>query len=284
MDLKEIAAELREILQEKRQELNLTFIEDKHIYKMKDIDGKIKMNYPSVTKILKNFFKPFDKYGVSLSMARGDIEEQKRILDDWELSGKVSRNLGTISHFELEKYLIEQYDNYKKIRQPKFEFDDEILLKSDLMINAGKQFLSITHERNSVLLDTEVVLGSPIEGYVGQADNVWLALSKNGNLSFYITDYKTNKPKNFEVHDYNDNMFSPFEDYPNISLTHYYIQIPLYGRLLLKMLENTKYQDINFAGGFVVLLKEDGSYVEYKVPKDIVTKTLSMDLTNYLKK
>ena len=39
MDLKKIAEEIREILDEKRKDLELTFIEDTHTYYMKDTDG-----------------------------------------------------------------------------------------------------------------------------------------------------------------------------------------------------------------------------------------------------
>ena len=55
MELKEIALELREILENKRQELELTFIEDTHTYFMKDVDGVVKNNFPSVSKVLKKF-------------------------------------------------------------------------------------------------------------------------------------------------------------------------------------------------------------------------------------
>jgi hypothetical protein len=39
------------------------------------------------------------------------------------------------------------------------------------------------------------------------------------------------------------------------------LQLPLYARLLLKMLEGTKYGDIKLFGCVVVLLKDDGTYV-----------------------
>ena len=59
MELKEIALELREILENKRQELELTFIEDTHTYFMKDVDGVVKNNFPSVSKVLKKFYPEF---------------------------------------------------------------------------------------------------------------------------------------------------------------------------------------------------------------------------------
>jgi len=84
-----------------------------------------------------------------------------------------------------------------------------------------------------------------------------------------LVTHNTNKPKNFEVQFYTKKMFSPFEKYVDTSLTHYYIQLILYVRLLIKMLKGSKYENMKVFGGVVVLLKEDGTFQEYKIPKDI---------------
>ena len=57
MDLENIAKELRIILDEKRLELGLEFFEDEHKYLMKDVSGVVKDNFPSVSKVLKKFYK-----------------------------------------------------------------------------------------------------------------------------------------------------------------------------------------------------------------------------------
>ena len=44
-DLKKVALEIRSILDKKREELGLTFIEENHIYFMKDKDGKNLVNH-----------------------------------------------------------------------------------------------------------------------------------------------------------------------------------------------------------------------------------------------
>ena len=56
MDLKNVALEIRKILEKKRTELELTFIEDTHTYFMKDVDGEVKNTFPSVSKVLKKFY------------------------------------------------------------------------------------------------------------------------------------------------------------------------------------------------------------------------------------
>jgi hypothetical protein len=153
------------------------------------------------------------------------------------------------------------------------------------MIIAGKNFLDIMLERGAELLDTEIVLGDPEEQYTGQPDKAWLMMNKEKtNFGFVITDWKTNQPKNFEVHHYTGRLYSPFQDYHDNALGHYYIQIPLYARLLIKMLKGTKYENVPFLGGVIVLLKEDGSFVEYKIPPNIKNTILTMDLSKYIKR
>ncbi len=78
-------------------------------------------------------------------------------------------------------------------------------------------------------------------------------------------------------------MYSPFQDYPSTALGHYYLQLPFYGKLLLKMLEGTKYSNIKLLGCIVVLLKENSEYEEFRVPKEIINRILEMDMGLYLK-
>ena len=191
--------------------------------------------------------------------------------------------MGSRVHFELESELIGRFDNYKEVRQPIFTINEEQQRKSDNMISAGKQFLDLMLERGGILLDTEIVLGDPTEQYTGQPDKVWLMQNKEKDgFGFVITDWKTNQPKNFEVHHYTGKLYPPFNNYHDNALGHYYLQLPLYGRLLRKMLEGTKYEDTKLLGNVVVLLKDDGTFVEYKVPPQINNAILTMDLSKYI--
>ena len=51
MNLDEVAKEIREILDEKRKSIALDFLEENHIYHMKDKDGNVRSDFPSVSKI-----------------------------------------------------------------------------------------------------------------------------------------------------------------------------------------------------------------------------------------
>jgi hypothetical protein len=77
-------------------------------------------------------------------------------------------------------------------------------------------------------------------------------------------------------------MYPPFHEYQSTALGHYYLQLPLYGKLLVKMLEGTKYENIKLLGCIVVLLKENSEYEEFRVPKPLINTILDMDIRNYL--
>jgi hypothetical protein len=79
-------------------------------------------------------------------------------------------------------------------------------------------------------------------------------------------------------------MRKPFEYLPNNALGHYKTQLPLYGKLLIKMLEGTKYEKIPLLGCIIVRLTEDREYVEYRVDKSTITTILEMDIKSKLNK
>ena len=283
-DLKKIAEEIREILDKKRNEFELSFLEDDHIYFMRDVDGKYRNDFPSVSKVLKKFYEEFPAEDIAYKKAQGDMVEMQRLLDEWKAAGDYASNMGSRVHFNLEKEVVGRYGNFKSVREPIFECDLSQITKGDSMINAGKKYLNLAEQRNLILLDTEMVLGHPELGYVGQPDKVWLTLNASGDgFGLLITDWKTNKEKNFKKNDFTKPMYSPFQDYPSTALGHYYLQLPFYGKLLLKMLEGTKYSNIKLLGCIVVLLKDNSEYEEFRVPKEIINRILEMDMGLYLK-
>jgi hypothetical protein len=220
-----------------------------------------------------------------LRKAGGDPQEAERLKEEWAAAGTYSTNLGSRVHYILEKTLIEKNGNYKEVRQPVFECELSQLMKSDNMILAGKRYLELMETRNCVLLDTEMVLGDPELGYTGQPDKIWLTINKKGDeFGLLVTDWKTNKKKNFQETSYTERMFKPFEKYPNTALGHYYVQLPLYAKLLIKMLKGTKYENIKLYGCIISHLQDDTFFEEYRVPKDIIDTVLDMDIKKYLKK
>ena len=283
MNLKETAKEIREILDKRRKDIELTFIEEEHKYFMKDNDGEIRNNFPSVSKLLKKFYEEFPAEEISLKKAKGDVVEQQRLLAEWKAAGDYSTNMGSRVHYFLEKKILEMYEYDKEVRVPEFDCDFTQILKGDSMINAGNNYLKLMRERGAELLDTEIVLGDPGLGYTGQPDKVWLIESKDKkSIGIIITDWKTNKPKNFEENQFTKRMKSPFQKHPDNALGHYFLQLPFYGKLLKEMLKGSKYEDIKIFGCIIVLLKENSDFEEFRVPKDVMDTIFSMDMKEYL--
>jgi hypothetical protein len=276
--LKSISEEIRDIIRLRQQELGLVFEEETHTYTMLK-----NTSWPSVSKIVKKFYEEFPTEEAAYNKAGGDPQRQQELIDEWAAAGVYSTNLGSRVHYILEEEAIKRFGLYKEVRKPIFNCDLTQLMKSDNMIVAGKRFIDLMEHRNTVLLDTEIVLGDPDLGYTGQPDKVWLTYNKGGDdIGLVITDYKTNKPKNFEETKYTKRMFPPFEKYPNTALGHYYLQLPLYGKLLLNMLKGSKYENIRLYGCIIVHLREDTQFEEFRVPKDIIDTVFNMEVKDYL--
>ena len=284
MDLKKIAQEIRDIISERQKEFQLTFEEESHKYTMLDNKGNLRSDFPSVSKVMKLFYDEFPTEQAAFNKAGGDPDEAERLVNEWAELGRKSANLGSRCHFFLEEHTLKEFGIDKVVRQPIFDCDAEQIIKSDTMIIAGKRYIELLKERGCVLIDTEIVLGHPELEYTGQPDKVWLVIGTNGKVGILITDWKSNKPKNFVVTRYTKKMKSPFEDLPDNALGHYNTQLPFYGKLLLKMLEGSKYEDIQLLGCIIVLITDEREYHEHRVSKKTMNKILEMDVKQHLTK
>jgi hypothetical protein len=278
MKLDKVAQEIRELITQRQNELGLSFEEENHIYTM---NGQ--KNYPSVSKVLKKFYTEFPTEEAAYNKAGGDPQRQQELIEEWAAAGEYSTNMGSRVHFVLEKNVIERNGKYKEVRQPIFNCDLTQIMKGDNMITAGNKYIKLMEERGAVLLDTEMILGDPELGYVGQPDKVWLMMNKlQTEFGLVITDWKTNKPKNFQETSYTKRLKDPFGKYPDTALGHYYLQLPLYGKLLLQMLKGTKYENLKLFGCVISHLKDDSQYDEYKVPQDVINIIMDMNMKEYL--
>ena len=95
-DLKSVASEIREIIADRQKSLGLVFEEDNHIYTM---GGR--QDYPSVSKILKKFYREFPTDEAALRKAGGDpqaYQEVKQLIElmfDVELQLVRNDQIGT---------------------------------------------------------------------------------------------------------------------------------------------------------------------------------------------
>lgn len=271
-----ISKEIRDLISKRQEEIKLSFIEEDHIYYMMDKNGEIRSDFPSVSTVIKQFYTDFPELDKSLEMCNGDIIAQDQLLKEWRSTADYANNKGSRVHYLLETDLLKQYGSYKSVRKPHFECDEDQIRDGNAMIDAGHNFIRQMHRRGAVLLDTEMVLGSPDLEYTGQPDKMWLMFDKEGELGLICTDWKSNKPKNFQIHSYTVEMLPPFEDYMDTALSHYMIQLPLYIRLFLDMLKGTKYENIKVLGGIIVHLLDTGKFDEYRIPKAFINRVLTM--------
>lgn len=283
-DLKQIAQEIRDEISKYQEKNGLSFVEDTHTYFIKESNGNVTSKMPSVSKVVELFHPHFIAENTrAFQNCEGNPDREQALLKEWSDKGDYATNMGSRVHYILEQELVNQYGNYKEVRQPIFECDDEQVETGNSMIVAGKEFVDLMHQRGAVLLDTEMILGSLELGYFGQPDKVWLMKNGQEEVGIVISDWKSNQPKNFEVHSYTKIMYEPFEYLWDTALSHYYIQLPLYAKLLKKMLEGTKFENVKFFGSVIVLLKKDCTFEEYKVPRGVVDTVMEMNMKQYLK-
>jgi hypothetical protein len=283
IDLRQISLEIREIISDYQKKHSLSFIEDTHTYYIMRSNGEITSDMPSVSTVLKAFYPVFNSVNTkSFKDCNGNPQLEKQLLTEWDEKGSYATNMGSFVHYTLESELVNEYGSYKEVRKPIFKCDDEQTKSGTSMISAGKEFIDIMHQRGAILLDTEMVLGSVELGFFGQPDKVWLIIGKCGNIGIVVTDWKTNKKKNFQVHSWNKPMLHPFEGHFDTALGHYYIQLPMYAKLLMHMLKGSKYENIPLFGAIVVLLTDEGKFEEYRVPGDIIKSVMKMDVKKML--
>ena len=143
MDLLKISQEIKDLIELRRKNIRLSFIEEDHVYFMEDKNGQLRNDFPSVSKVLKEFYVPFDANLKSFQMSGGDVYLQKELIDKWKKAGDYSTNMGSRVHYILEDELIKRNNSYKEIRKPIFECDDTQIQKGDMMITAGKKYLDL---------------------------------------------------------------------------------------------------------------------------------------------
>jgi hypothetical protein len=119
---------------------------------------------------------------------------------------------------------------------------------------------------------------------LSRSNNYPSNIDKATEIIFSKLDPVLDETKNFLKQWYTKPMLHPFQHLPNNALGHYNTQLPLYGKLLLKMLEGTKYENIKLLGCIIVRLTDEGEFVEHRVDKSTINTILDMDIKPMLKK
>ena len=142
-----------------------------HTYTNTDTGEK----YTSVTTLIGNYKKPFDKDKWSKYVAQRDGLTQKEVLDKWSDITVTAQNRGTNVHLVMENYI-----KFNKIEKGYEELVDSFIKKTNGVILPNSKILS-----EELLYNHEYKLA-------GTAD----LIVENNNF-FHIMDFKTNKKFNF---------------------------------------------------------------------------------------
>lgn len=168
--------------------------------------------YLSVSNLISQFKKPFDKEGVSKKIADREGVDQSVILETWETIKDVACDNGTACHVAHENFIktgvVEEgfeslINSYKIITAP--------LIKDTTKIYSEKLLYSIMHK------------------VAGTSD----LILETGNI-FYVLDFKTNKKFNF-FSKYKDYFKSPINYLQQCELTVYGLQLSMYAYLYEQM-------------------------------------------------
>jgi ATP-dependent exoDNAse (exonuclease V) beta subunit len=172
-----------------------------HTYTNTDTGEK----YTSVTTLIGNYKKPFDKDKWSKYVAQRDGLTQKEVLDKWSDITVTAQNRGTNVHLVMENFI-----KFNKIEKGYEELVDSFIKKTNGVILPNSKILS-----EELLYNHEYKLA-------GTAD----LIIENNNF-FHIMDFKTNKKFNF-INKYNDYFYEPIDYLPQCEFTTYTIQMSIY--------------------------------------------------------
>ena len=203
----------------------LEFDEGKHLY---TVNGK-NIN-SSVSKVIKNFVKPFDTQGISMGVARKRGISQQEVLDEWNEISTKACDKGIRIHVFGELYPF-----------------DRTLTPSDKHEEAVVKFWGDLPD-HIVPVVMELRMYHKDYMFAGTGD----ILLYNKKTGYYIIgDYKTNKDlfKNFK----GQKMLSLFDDLLDTPLNHYQLQLSFY-QILFEQI------GLKVEGRKIIWLKPTGEY------------------------
>lgn len=209
----------------------------------------------SVSGLIKNYYKPFDSYSISLRIAERDGVKQEDVIKGWDDTSKIGMNIGNKAHFFGEVY------PFQKHLEPKDGFEEAIVkFWNDLPSHIVPVIMELRMFHKEYM-------------FAGTAD---ILLYNTLTDTFIIGDYKTNKDlfKNYKGKENNykgQKMIGPFSDMLDTPFAHYNIQLSYYQILF----EQTGFK---VSSRKLIWLLPDGTYKLYDL--DDYTEILKDDLKN----
>jgi hypothetical protein len=206
----------------------LEFDEGKHLY---TVNGS-NIN-SSVSKVIKNFVKPFDTHNVSLGVAKKRKVTQEQVITEWKSISNEACDKGTRVHLFGELY------PFNKTLKPSDNYERAIVkFWNDLPEHIVPVIMELRMYHKDYL-------------FAGTGD-ILLYNTQTGH--YIIGDYKTNKDlfKNFQ----GQKMLSLFDDLLDMPLNHYQLQLSFY-QILFEQI------GLKVESRKIIWLKPDANYEMY---------------------
>lgn len=211
---------------------DIRFFDKNHTYTIDDIPAKT-----SVSGLIKNYEKPFEKEKIASFVAKRDKKAIETVLAEWEFAKNYSCHKGSEFHSFVENYFnrkqttidIDALKNFYKSNED-FYKDDSITGYYNEIAHLIKNFLNFYQwwKKDHILIKSEFVVGDKVSGICGTIDN----LSYNTKTKeLVIFDYKTNKEiKKKNPRD--DTFLAPFEYLSHCEYIKYSLQLCLYQTII----------------------------------------------------
>lgn len=207
-------------VEELNQFEHVKFYADGHKYLINEKEAK------SVTSILKNFVKPFDKDYWANYKAKKEGVEVTDILELWERKSKISQMKGSIVHSYIESQLTGIDFSYPEETLVEIFGHDPIQDSFNQIVTLVDGFINDI-DNKMIPLASELVIGDYDYLVGGTIDQVFY--NKKSNM-IEIWDWKTNKEIKTISQYYH---LAPLDNIPDTELDHYSLQLALY-RLIIK--------------------------------------------------
>lgn len=218
----------------------LEFNEGAHIYSYDSKPLSI-----SVSGLIKDYYKEFDAYSISASIAKRDGVTQESVLAEWKEAADLGCSIGNKTH------LFGEYFPWDKTLEPTTGYEEAVTKFWD---DLPPHIIPMSMEQR--MFHKEYM-------FAGTAD-ILLYNTKTGEV--IIADYKTNKDlfKNFK----NQKMLAPFQDLLDCGFSKYRLQLSYYqllleqagvkvsSRVLIWLLPNGEYEMYDLEDYTEVLKKE----------------------------
>lgn len=238
----------------------ITFEENSHSYYIDDPRGRIK--FTSVTTFIGNFFPKFDAERIAPFVARKRGITTQEVLDEWERNKQESCDFGTRVHACCEDTINGRDLRYSPTNEKeKLTFANAIRAANTVI----DQFDIVGAEK--LIFDEKLRLSGTID---------LLAKSRALPNTYIIIDWKTNKEiRRFSK--YNEFAFKPIQDLSDCEMSHYGLQLTLYGHILKSGLYIP--QDANLQYLLVHVTTERNNYIPivgYEKYVDLMLETIAV--------